>query len=759
MAIASGQVTLADVNDGVALYTWVRYADTATGEGMSDSPTGKKYIGLAYNKTTITPSSNPSDYAWALIQGEQGVAGERGADGITYYTWIKYADSPTTGMSDSPTGKAYVGIATNKTTPTESTNYGDYQWSLIKGADGQTLYTWVKYADTPTSGMSDSPTNKTYIGLAYNKTTPTESTNYSDYSWSLIKGADGVRGADGADGQTYYTWIKYADDANGNGMSDSPTDKRYLGLAHNKTTATESSNPADYMWSPLYDNVKVGGRNLLRDSQTSVTNSTYAMKDYTLAEPIANGETVTISLKGTLGADRTSFGIYNSGGTVSLATLTPAKQDSNGVFKQTFTWNIGSSSNTFLRVYQMTSSGTSSSTIQWIQLERGNVASDYTVANEDVKSSIDSATSTATTAKNRTDDWIMTGKTTIDGGKIEADTITSAQIQAGSITANELSVDDLSAVSANLGNVTAGQINGVSFTSPSVVKQDNIGRTWTTGVAIANYYNAFMTSAQIDPSTNGGYIAYQDVRIDYDGIMMWCRDDSQGMNTIVSYTGSGIFFDGSTSHYDPDGGQHNLRSAQNMYVHGERGLYLSAGTNKNVQITNTVDVPEIVLRNKFSTSSSMTIGFHNPTGFPDGVARIRIGGSGQGAINGFRILGVADRLLLGIDNNGIIENEPLKTVSLSNNWVQYSGFQQVGYYKDAFGVVHIQGLIRNGITTQGTQLFRLDSNYRPPSTILFICQAATSQYARVDVNSDGWVVLNSSGVGSYLSLSGISFRV
>lgn len=70
------------------------------------------------------------------IQGPQGVQGAKGTDGKTYYTWIKYADSPTSGMSDSPAGKLYLGVAYNKSTATESTNYSDYSWSLIKGEKG-----------------------------------------------------------------------------------------------------------------------------------------------------------------------------------------------------------------------------------------------------------------------------------------------------------------------------------------------------------------------------------------------------------------------------------------------------------------------------------------------------------------------------------------------------------------------------------------------------------------------------------------------
>lgn len=228
-------------------YTWIRYADTPT-SGMSDDPTNKTYIGIAYNQTSQTPSSNYSDYQWSKFRGDDG-ASIKGDDGKTLYVWIKYADDAKgTNMSDAPEGKTYMGMAWNKPTSKESTNAADYSWSLIKGADGKTLYTWLKYADSPTSGMSDSPAGKTYMGIAVNKTSITESSNYSDYTWSLIKGTDGIS-VKGDKGDTVYIWVKYADDAKGNGMSEYPDGKKYIGLSYNKTTATESNNASDYIWS------------------------------------------------------------------------------------------------------------------------------------------------------------------------------------------------------------------------------------------------------------------------------------------------------------------------------------------------------------------------------------------------------------------------------------------------------------------------------------------------------------------------------
>lgn len=224
-------------------YTWVRYADTPT-SGISADPTNKTYIGIAYNKTSQTPSSNYSDYQWSKYVGDVGTPGKNG------YIHIAYADSAdgTIGFDTTVgTGKKYIGQYTDNI-ETDSNDPTKYTWSLIKGADGKTLYTWLKYADSPTSGMSDSPSGKKYMGIAINKTSITESSNYSDYTWSLIKGTDGIS-VKGDKGDTVYIWVKYADDAKGNGMSEYPDGKKYIGLAYNKTTATESNNASDYIWS------------------------------------------------------------------------------------------------------------------------------------------------------------------------------------------------------------------------------------------------------------------------------------------------------------------------------------------------------------------------------------------------------------------------------------------------------------------------------------------------------------------------------
>ncbi|MEK1828990.1 hypothetical protein AAAC51_07525 [Priestia megaterium] len=159
------------------------------------------------------------------------------------------------------------------------------------------------------------------------------------------------------------------------------------------------------------DNLQIGGRNLLRDSGNPITTGSYMMKTYPIAGSIPDGTKVTISLKGVLGSGKTSFGIYNSGGSVSLVSLFPSDSDRDGVFTKTFTWRTGSSSNTSVNVYQISNTVSATSTIEWIKIEKGDKATDYTPAPEDVDANISAAVSTAKSEIKQTTDSITSSVT------------------------------------------------------------------------------------------------------------------------------------------------------------------------------------------------------------------------------------------------------------------------------------------------------------------------------------------------------------
>lgn len=213
------EVTVTNVSDGTpgkdgtTYYTWIKYADDEYGNGISNSPDGKQYMGIANNKERMDESLDPADYQWSRITGE-GIPGKPGADGKTYYTWVRYADDLYgNSMSDSPNGKYYIGLAFNKESQTESNNPQDYQWSKYRGdngSDGQdgvgisriTRYYLASSKNTGitasaygwTTTMQQITPEKKYL-WSYENTAYTNGTSIN--TTPVIIGVHGDNGADG----------------------------------------------------------------------------------------------------------------------------------------------------------------------------------------------------------------------------------------------------------------------------------------------------------------------------------------------------------------------------------------------------------------------------------------------------------------------------------------------------------------------------------------------------------------------------------
>ena len=171
---------------------------------------------------------------------------------------------------------------------------GDQGIPGVRGADGRTQYTHIAYADNATGGgFSQTNTNKPYIGM-YVDFNAADSNNPTVYKWTKWKGEDGaqgVPGAKGADGRTPYfhrAWANSADGRTDFSTSDS-TNKRYLGTLTDFTEA-DSQNPAQYKWTALFDNVRVGARNFaLGTARATIGNQG---KIYTLAQSAHTWSTV-----------------------------------------------------------------------------------------------------------------------------------------------------------------------------------------------------------------------------------------------------------------------------------------------------------------------------------------------------------------------------------------------------------------------------------------------------------------------------------
>lgn len=271
-------------------YTWVVFADTETGGGISLKSAGKTYMGIAYNQTTKQPVlTDPSIYTWVKVVGEQGIAGEPGKNGLTSFFHVRYADvpNPTANQLRKDTGK-YIGtyvdyILEDSTDPTK------YTWRKFQGddgedgadgiagndgADGETSYLHIAYATSADGKTGFSTTNavdKTYIGQ-YVDFEKADSTDPARYRWSKFqgpkgdkgdpgeqglrglqgdKGDQGIQGPKGESGKSTYTHIAYANSSDGKvSFSISDSDRDYVGMYVDEVVA-DSTDPTKYAWSKI----------------------------------------------------------------------------------------------------------------------------------------------------------------------------------------------------------------------------------------------------------------------------------------------------------------------------------------------------------------------------------------------------------------------------------------------------------------------------------------------------------------------------
>lgn len=93
--------------------------------------------------------------------------------------------------------------------------------------------------------------------------------------------------------------------------------------------------------------------------------------------------------------------------------------------------------------------------------------------------------------------------------------------------------------------------------------------------------------------------------------------------------------------------------------------------------------------------------------------------------------------------------------AFTNSWVNYgSGYTSAAYWKDPFGMVHIEGLIKSG--SVGSAAFTLPLGYRPATNLVFGVES-NGAHGRLDVNTSGTVVPSSPSNNAWVQLDGINF--
>ena len=253
-----------DGKDGKTQYTHIAYANSADGRtDFSVSDSNREYIGM-YVDFTQNDSADPTKYAWSKIKGTDGAIGtpgKPGADGKTPYLHIAYANSADgkTGFDVSNSaGKFYIGQYTDFT-QADSTDPTKYAWTKIKGENGKDGTNSRSYI----LEASDTAIKKGADGAL----TPSKITFRSFYrdgdSATRIPYNGRFKIEESTNGTSYS--VKYTSSANESAKEYTPTATAKI-LRCTLYSADVTINALDTQSVVVLtdvDNLEIGGRNLL----------------------------------------------------------------------------------------------------------------------------------------------------------------------------------------------------------------------------------------------------------------------------------------------------------------------------------------------------------------------------------------------------------------------------------------------------------------------------------------------------------------
>lgn len=394
----------ADGASGATSYFHIKYSSVANPTSSSQlTETPSTYIGT-YVDFTPDDSTDPKKYTWSRFEGVQGPKGEQGIPGI--------------------------------------------------GVDGKTSYLHIAYANSSDGrtgfSISDSA-NKLFIGQ-YTDFAPDDSTDPSKYKWTLIKGATGPQGPQGVQGDTgpqgpqgvkgngikstditYQAWTNGTSIPSGTWTSAPPDTSAENPYLWTKTviTYTDGNTSTSYSVGSTIKGVNVGGRNLIINSAfkngknnwtnwgepatrelVTSNNKIWAhiignkqkfqgFNQWTESGSIKTGDNITFSarIKGNAPNQKFTIGIHWMTDSNYIVGQT-WHEFTVGITDSIYTWTTTALGNECSKLNLMI--GVSDTLIAYnvyfteLKLEKGNIATDWSPAPEDIDSAVDEAAKTAT---------------------------------------------------------------------------------------------------------------------------------------------------------------------------------------------------------------------------------------------------------------------------------------------------------------------------------------------------------------------------
>lgn len=130
------------------------------------------------------------------------------------------------------------------------------------------------------------------------------------------------------------------------------------------------------------EGMEIGGRNLVINSGNKISNTLYPTAEYELSEPTVVGQTYTYQIKGTLKPSSDAWLFFDSSGNTFGALIVDEKYNPvEKIYYQSF---VATSVTSRVKVYSYPNASGETASIEWVKLEKGNKATDWTPAPEDL---------------------------------------------------------------------------------------------------------------------------------------------------------------------------------------------------------------------------------------------------------------------------------------------------------------------------------------------------------------------------------------
>ena len=142
--------------------------------------------------TVVIADSDGNTHTLSIVDGTDGTNGTPGTNGLNSYVhfaWANSSDGETDFSRTDSAGKTYIGVYTDNT-QADSTSPSDYNWSLIKGADGADGTNGYNTATIMLYQRAASQPSKPSSSLTYTFATHELSGTLGSWSTSVPSGTD-----------------------------------------------------------------------------------------------------------------------------------------------------------------------------------------------------------------------------------------------------------------------------------------------------------------------------------------------------------------------------------------------------------------------------------------------------------------------------------------------------------------------------------------------------------------------------------------